>query len=79
MSVTHDPVVAPPHGAGKQDEVLLTPKEAAKFLRLSESYLAKARMRGDGPRYRKLSSRALLNGDTLLSRLIDKGRRVRCS
>ena len=55
MSVTHDPVVAPPHGAGKQDEVLLTPKEAAKFLRLSESFLAKARMRGDGPRYRKLS------------------------
>ena len=34
---------------------LLTPKEAAGFLRLSESFLAKARMRGDGPRYRKLS------------------------
>jgi predicted DNA-binding transcriptional regulator AlpA len=55
MSVTHDPAVAPSHGAGKQGEVLLTPKEAAKFLRLSESFLAKARMRGDGPRYRKLS------------------------
>jgi hypothetical protein len=34
---------------------LLTPKEAAVLLRLSESFLAKARMRGDGPRYRKLS------------------------
>ena len=34
---------------------LLTPKEAAQFLRVSESFLAKARMRGDGPRYRKLS------------------------
>jgi predicted DNA-binding transcriptional regulator AlpA len=34
---------------------LVTPKEAAAFLRLSESFLAKARMRGDGPRYRKLS------------------------
>ena len=34
---------------------LLTPKEAAGFLRLSESFLAKARMRGDGPRYLKLS------------------------
>jgi len=34
---------------------LLTSKEAARFLRVSESYLAKARMRGDGPRYRKLS------------------------
>ena len=28
---------------------LLTPAEAAKFLRISESWLAKARMRGDGP------------------------------
>ena len=37
------------------DSELLTPKEAAGFLRLSESFLAKARMRGDGPRYRKLS------------------------
>jgi len=55
MSVTHDPAVALSHGAGKHGEVLLTPKEAAKFLRLSESFLAKARMRGDGPRYRKLS------------------------
>jgi len=34
---------------------LLTAKEAARFLRVSVSYLAKARMRGDGPRYRKLS------------------------
>ena len=39
MSVTRDPL--------KQDEILLTPKEAARFLRLSESFLAKARMRGD--------------------------------
>ena len=36
------------------DLELLTPKEAARFLKLSESFLAKARMRGDGPRYRKL-------------------------
>jgi Helix-turn-helix domain len=32
-------------------ERLLTPKETAKFLRVSESWLAKARMRGDGPPY----------------------------
>jgi predicted DNA-binding transcriptional regulator AlpA len=31
--------------------VLLTPKEAAKLLRVSLSWLAKARMRGDGPPY----------------------------
>lgn len=30
---------------------LLTPKEAAHFLRVSVSFLAKARMRGDGPIY----------------------------
>jgi hypothetical protein len=37
------------------DLELLTTKEAARFLKLSVSFLAKARMRGDGPRYRKLS------------------------
>jgi predicted DNA-binding transcriptional regulator AlpA len=31
--------------------VLLTPKHAARFLKLSLSWLAKARMRGDGPPY----------------------------
>jgi len=31
--------------------VLLTPKEAAKLLKVSLSWLAKARMRGDGPPY----------------------------
>ena len=35
-------------------ERLLTPKETAKFLRVSELWLAKARMRGDGPPYVKL-------------------------
>jgi hypothetical protein len=28
---------------------MLTPKEAANFLRVSKSWLAKARVRGDGP------------------------------
>jgi excisionase family DNA binding protein len=31
--------------------VLLTPNEAAKLLKVSLSWLAKARMRGDGPPY----------------------------
>jgi predicted DNA-binding transcriptional regulator AlpA len=35
-------------------ERLLTAKDAASLLRLSTSYLAKARMRGDGPAYLKL-------------------------
>jgi predicted DNA-binding transcriptional regulator AlpA len=33
---------------------LLTPKEAAAFLKVSISWLAKARMRGDGPPYVKI-------------------------
>ncbi len=33
---------------------LLTPKDAAAFLKLSLAWLAKARMRGDGPPYIKL-------------------------
>ena len=49
------------------DVELLTPKEAAQVLKLSESFLAKARMRGDGPRYRKLSrSVRYLRADLLL-------------
>jgi predicted DNA-binding transcriptional regulator AlpA len=35
-------------------ERLLTPREAADFLRVSESWLAKARMAGDGPPYIKV-------------------------
>jgi predicted DNA-binding transcriptional regulator AlpA len=43
-------------GAGAQKPtapimVLLTPKEAAKLYKVSLSWLAKARMRGDGPPY----------------------------
>jgi predicted DNA-binding transcriptional regulator AlpA len=35
-------------------EPLLTPRDAANFLRLSLSWLAKSRMRGDGPPFVKL-------------------------
>ena len=35
-------------------ERLLTPREAAAFLRVSNSWLAKARTRGDGPPYVKI-------------------------
>jgi predicted DNA-binding transcriptional regulator AlpA len=34
-------------------ERLLTPREVANFLRVSQSWLAKARMRGDGPPFVK--------------------------
>lgn len=35
-------------------EALLTPIEAARLLRVSLSWLAKARLRGDGPRFVKI-------------------------
>jgi len=35
-------------------EPLVTPRDAANLLRVSESWLAKSRMRGDGPPYVKL-------------------------
>jgi len=34
-------------------EELLTPKEAAKFMKMSTSFLAKKRMHGGGPTYSK--------------------------
>ena len=38
------------HNGGDDDnEPLMKPNEAAAFLRVSESWLAKARMRGEGP------------------------------
>jgi predicted DNA-binding transcriptional regulator AlpA len=39
--------------------VLLTPKEAARLLKVSGSWLAKARMRGDGPPYIQVSPRSI--------------------
>ena len=45
--------------------VLLTPKEAAHRLKLSVSWLAKARMRGDGPAYIQLG-RAVRYTETAL-------------
>ena len=40
-----------PQKANTPSFVLLTPKEAATRLKVSLSWLAKARMRGDGPPY----------------------------
>jgi hypothetical protein len=45
------------NGANSADaavERMLTSSEASRILRLSESWLAKARMRGDGPPYAKM-------------------------
>jgi predicted DNA-binding transcriptional regulator AlpA len=47
-------------------ERLLTAKEAANFLHLSESWLAKGRMRGDGPPYVKLGRAIRYSEDALV-------------
>jgi len=41
--------------AGDTTDALLVPKEAAAFLKLSISWLAKSRKRGDGPPYIKFN------------------------
>ncbi len=42
-----------PQGELNDGESLLTPKEVANFLRVSESWLAKSRVHGDGPPFVK--------------------------
>jgi predicted DNA-binding transcriptional regulator AlpA len=46
--------------------LLLTPKETANRLRLSTSWLAKARMRGDGPPYIKMGRAIRYNEAAIL-------------
>ena len=45
--------------------VLLTPKEAARLLKVSLSWMAKARMRGDGPPYIRIG-RSIRYSETAL-------------
>jgi predicted DNA-binding transcriptional regulator AlpA len=51
-----EPLESAPKSAAELNclERLLTPREAADFLRASDSWLAKARMRGDGPPFVKI-------------------------
>ena len=57
-----------------EPERLLTPKEAAVFLRVSTSWLAKARMRGDGPPYAKLGRSVRYRKDALAQWLKSRAR-----
>ncbi|MDQ3560459.1 MAG: helix-turn-helix domain-containing protein [Pseudomonadota bacterium] len=53
---------------------LLTTKEAAALLRMSLSFLMKARLKGDGPRYRKVGRCVRYVESDLLAYLKQNGR-----
>lgn len=57
---------------------LLTPKEAADFLRKSDSFLAKARMDGTGPAYIKVG-RSVLYSETALQHWLKSRQRLSTS
>jgi excisionase family DNA binding protein len=45
---------------GEKDEIFLTPKEAAAYLRVSRSYLDKLRVYGGGPKFLRFTKRKIL-------------------
>jgi hypothetical protein len=49
----------------EQDDKLFTPKEAARDLKKSVSFLAKARMKGTGPEFIKLGRSVLYSRSAL--------------
>jgi hypothetical protein len=55
--------------------ILLTPQEAAKLLKVSLSWLAKARMRGDGPPYTNIG-RSIRYTETALLHWIKSQQRL---
>ena len=59
--------------------VLLTPKETARRLRISVSWLAKARMRGDGPPFIKISERAIRYTDAAIMQWMKSRQRLSTS
>ena len=54
---------------------LLTPKEAAGRLKVSTSWLAKSRMRGDGPSYVLIGGRAVRYSESALLQWLNSRRR----
>ena len=62
-------------GLTDPNQRVLTPKEAAIFVRLSESWLAKARMSGNGPPYVKLGRAVRYRETDLVGWLKSRSRR----
>ena len=65
------------HRGGSPDH-LLTTAEAATRLKVSVSFLAKARMAGEGPRYRKLGRAVRYSEGDLLAFLKSRTRTSTC-
>jgi predicted DNA-binding transcriptional regulator AlpA len=59
--------------------VLLTAKDAAKLLKVSLSWLAKARMRGDGPPYIQISPRSIRYSEAALIQWMKSRQRMSTS
>jgi excisionase family DNA binding protein len=59
--------------------VLLTPKEAAKLLKVSVSWLAKARMRGDGPPFIRIGGRSIRYSEAALHQWMKSRQRLSTS
>ena len=58
---------------------MLTPKEAAVRLKVSLSWLAKARMRGDGPPYIRISPRSIRYAEAALIQWMKSRQRLSTS
>ena len=59
--------------------VLLKPKDAARLLKVSLSWLAKARMRGDGPPFIKIGGRSIRYAETALIQWMKSRQRLSTS
>ena len=58
---------------------VFTPREAARILKVSLSWLAKARMRGDGPAYMKVGERAVRYSEAALLQWMKSRQRLSTS
>ena len=71
LSKTSSPSGPPAANRPTATPILLTPKQAARYLNLSVSWLAKRRLAGDGPPYVKLGGAVRLRGS--LPPAVDEG------
>jgi predicted DNA-binding transcriptional regulator AlpA len=76
--MTLNPSAAPAQKPAAPALVLLTPKETAARLRVSDSWLAKARMHGDGPPYVKVG-RSIRYAETALIQWMKSRQRLSTS